>query len=115
MVGLGGIGLDFRLDISREIQRSVFSQQLNLAVELKKPVAVYARRDTQDETVEILFDKVVDRSHPIHLVGELPSLDVVKRLLDHFGNLFVGVNGIVTFTDAKDVRELVKEVRLKSE
>ena len=51
---LGEIGLDYYYDLSpREIQKTVFERQLDLAYELKKPVILHIR-DAHGDTIEIL-------------------------------------------------------------
>ena len=49
MVAIGEIGLDYHYDFSpRDVQREVFSRQLELAVRLDLPVIVHMREATQD-------------------------------------------------------------------
>ncbi|MDN5872748.1 MAG: TatD family hydrolase, partial [Nitrococcus sp.] len=54
MVAIGETGLDFNRDFSpRSVQERVFARQLELAVELKRPVFLH-QRDAQDRFLAIL-------------------------------------------------------------
>ncbi len=54
VVALGEIGLDYYYDLSpRDVQKDVFSRQLDLAYELGKPVVLHIR-DAHGDTIDML-------------------------------------------------------------
>src|SRR6266508_2965724 len=58
VIAWGEIGLDFHYDNSpRDVQKSVFRRQLDLARDARLPVIIHTR-EAEDETIEIL------KSHP---------------------------------------------------
>lgn len=55
-VAIGECGLDYHYDYSpRDVQRSVFAAQLELARELDRPVVVHTR-DAEDDTADMMRD-----------------------------------------------------------
>lgn len=61
-VAVGEIGLDYYWDEpEREIQKSWFVRQLNLAKELKKPVVIHSR-DAAKDTVDIMTAEKAGKS-----------------------------------------------------
>lgn len=103
VVAVGEIGLDFYYDHSpREIQKSVFRRQLELAREFSLPVQIHTR-DAELETVEILKE-FHGLTGVIHCFTGSPWL--AKEVLDLGLNL--SISGIVTFKNAHSLREIVK-------
>jgi TatD DNase family protein len=49
IVAIGEIGLDYHYDFSpREVQRKAFSEQIELAIELQKPIVIHTRESEED-------------------------------------------------------------------
>jgi TatD DNase family protein len=49
IVAIGEIGLDYHYDFSpREVQRKAFSEQIELAIELQKPIVIHTRKSEED-------------------------------------------------------------------
>lgn len=103
---LGEIGLDYHYeDFPRELQRKVFAQQLELAVELDVPVIVHDR-DAHQDTLELL--KKYRPKGIVHCyTGSAP---MVKDILEL--GLYIGFTGVVTFKNARKVLEAAASVPL---
>lgn len=111
MVAVGEIGLDFYYDnCPRDIQQSVFEKQLQLACDLNKPVVIHSR-EAEEETIATLskFSKRLKRKGVIH------SFTSKQNLADFAINndFYIGLNGIITFKSAKDLRDIVKTIPLE--
>ncbi|MBG59994.1 MAG: hydrolase TatD [Peredibacter sp.] len=105
MVAVGEIGLDYHYDNSpREIQRDVFRKQMEIAIELDKPVVIHSR-DADEDMISMLKElgPKLRRKGVIHSFTS--SLELAKTALDL--DFYLGFNGIITFKKADDVREAV--------
>ena len=99
VVAVGEIGLDFYYNHSeKDDQRALLRFQLDIAVEYNLPVIFHVRNAFDD------FWPVFDRYHGIRgVIHSFSSgVDDVEQILRH--GLYVGLNGIMTFT--KDAGQL---------
>lgn len=106
MVAVGEIGLDYHYDNSpRDIQRSSFERQLQIAVDKDLPVVIHTR-EADEDTVSILknFSKQLKRKGVIHSFTS--SKELAEFVLAE--GFFIGFNGIITFKKAENVQEVVK-------
>ena len=106
MLAVGEIGLDFHYDNSpREIQAEVFKKQLEIAIEVNKPVVIHSR-DADEQTITILkeYAPKMNRKGVIHSFTSGPELAQVAIDL----GFCLGFNGIITFKTAENVREIVE-------
>ncbi len=107
-VAVGEIGLDYHYDFSpRDVQRRVFAEQLELSLELSKPVIIHEREAVQDN-LNILA------AHPgvrgvVHCFSG--SWETARILLDM--GLYLGFTGVVTFKNARKCVEVVKNMPLE--
>jgi TatD DNase family protein len=107
VVAWGEIGLDYHYDFSpRDLQQRVFVQQLEAAVEQKKPVIIHTR-EAEEDTLRILKD-VLPTDWNIHVHCFTSSLSLAMDLLESFSNLYLGFTGILTFKNAEDIRDVVR-------
>ena len=105
IVAIGEIGLDYFYDHSdRDIQRQVFEQQLQLAVDLDLPIVVHTR-EADDDTRAILshFSQHLARKGVIHSFTS--GLALAEYCLSE--GFMLGFNGIITFNRADNVREVL--------
>jgi TatD DNase family protein len=105
ILAVGEIGLDYYYDhADRAVQRSVFEQQLQTAVELDLPVVIHTR-DADDDTRDILrnFTDSLSRKGVIHSFTS--SLALAEFCLAE--GFMLGFNGIATFNSAENVRQVV--------
>lgn len=107
MVAVGECGLDFYYKNSdRDVQISVFKEQVKLAKELKKPLIVHCR-DAWQEAFEVLQEeKDEDLTGVFHCFTGGPELIPAIKELD----FYVSYSGIVTFKNASEIQASVKEV-----
>jgi TatD DNase family protein len=108
---IGEIGLDYHYDFSpRDVQRTVFARQVELARELRLPVIIHTREATAD-TLDILREAAPDIRGVFHcFTGDAAMARLVLDLGFH-----VSLAGIVTFPRAsalKEVGRLVPDDRL---
>lgn len=112
VVAVGEIGLDYYYDhCDREVQKNVFRRQLELAIEFDLPVVIHTR-EADEDTAEILqeFAPRMNRKGVIHSFTsgmELAKLGVELGFM-------LGINGIVTFNKAENVREIVAATPIES-
>jgi len=97
------IDIELKRDSLKAAQSAAFELQLELSVELRKPVVIH-QRDSWDETLDII------RQYPVRAVfhcftGGLAELTEVLDL----GHL-VSFTGIVTFKNATEVRAAARAV-----
>jgi len=108
-VAWGEMGLDYHYDNSpREIQRQVFSRQLNQAVKLGKPLTIHTR-EAEEDTERILKERV-PQDYRIHIHCFTDSPEFAKRLLDYFPNLYIGITGVITFATNQNTSAVISEM-----
>ena len=111
IVAIGEIGLDYYYDhADRAVQRSVFEQQLQTAVELELPVVIHTR-EADSDTRDILknYSSALSRKGVIHSFTS--SLELAEFCLEE--GFMLGFNGITTFNRADNVREVVAATPLQ--
>ena len=110
VVGIGECGLDYYWDDSKkELQKKVFLKQIELSQKYNKPLIIHSR-DAIGDTLEVL--KSVGK--PINGVmhGYSGSLEMAREFIKL--GLKIGIGGVVTFKNAKNVKEVVKELDLSN-
>ena len=106
-VAIGEIGLDYHYDFSpREVQRRVFEAQVELAVELDRPVIIHTREAT-DDTFDVLKAAGAGKVRGVFhcFTGDVP---MARRALDI--GFYVSLSGIVTFPRAEELRRVAAMV-----
>ncbi len=112
VVAIGEIGLDyFHASDNTELQKKVFAEQIDLALELDLPIIVHCREAHKD-TIEILRKKKNEYSEKLRGVmhcftGNLKQAEIYTAEL----GFHLGFNGIITFTDVYE--EVLKNIDLK--
>jgi TatD DNase family protein len=105
MVAVGEIGLDYYYNHSpRDTQLQVFEQQLMIAIKKDKPVVIHSR--DADEDMMMMLNKYapkLKRKGVVHSFTSGPEL--AKCALNN--NFYLGFNGIITFKNAQNVRDIV--------
>lgn len=105
ILAIGEIGLDYHYDrADRAVQRSVFSRQLQTAVDLDLPVVIHTR-EADEDTRAILqeFSPALQRKGVIHSFTS--GLALAEYCLAE--GFMLGFNGIATFNRADNVREVI--------
>lgn len=105
-VAIGEIGLDYHwMSSSKEIQKDFFIAQIKLADEMNKPVIVHDR-EAHGDTLDILKE-----FRPKGVVHCFSGSKEMAREVIKLG-MYIGLNGVVTFNNARKSLEVVKEIPL---
>lgn len=109
ILAVGEIGLDYHWETNppREMQKQYLDGQLSMAAAYKKPVILHVR-DAHGDCMDIL------RAHRQGLEGVMHcfsgSYETARECLDL--GLYIGVGGVLTFKNARKVKEVVQKVPL---
>lgn len=115
VVAVGEIGLDYYWpEPSHELQQYWFCRQLDLAVEVGMPVIIHSR-DAAADTLAIIkqyYDKT--KLAGKELAGVLHCFSYGTELAREYLKMgfWLGIGGVVTFKNAKKLKEVVKEAPL---
>jgi TatD DNase family protein len=114
VIGWGEIGLDYHYDNSpREVQRSAFARQLELALEAKLPAIIHTR-EADDDTIAILQKHWAERGGS-EIGGIIHCFTGTQALAD--ATLAMGFHlsfsGVVTFKAAEELRAVALTVPLE--
>ncbi len=106
VIAVGEIGLDYHYDNSpREIQQEVFRRQLEIAIQNDKPVVIHTR-DADQDTADIL-KAMAPRLERKGVVHSFTSSEELAKTVLALG-FYIGINGIITFKNAANVRAIVE-------
>ena len=107
VVGIGEIGLDYhwtKEPKKRELQKEYFIKQIEFANKVGLPISIHSR-DAFNDTLEILKQHKPKHGGVMHCYsGSVENLNDIFNL-----NLYIGIGGPVTFTNAKTPKEVVTE------
>ncbi len=96
VVAIGEIGLDYHYGFSpRDVQKTVFIKQLDLAKSLGLPVVIHSREATED-MLAILKEHRGVRGVMHSYSGSVETMEILLEL-----GLFISFGGMVTFKNAK--------------
>ncbi|HHU74946.1 MAG TPA: TatD family hydrolase [Clostridiales bacterium] len=105
IVAIGEIGLDYYWDEpEREIQKPWFERQIELAKELGLPLVIHSR-DAANDTYQILKNSKADEVGAIiHCFSY--GVEQARQYLNM--GCYLGIGGVVTFTNGKKLKEVVE-------
>lgn len=105
MLAIGEIGLDYYYEHSdRAIQRQVFESQLQIAIDLDRPVVIHTRE--ADEDTQAILQNFVGHMKQRGVIHSFTSGQALAEYC--LGEGFcLGFNGISTFKQAENVREII--------
>ncbi|MDD6489068.1 MAG: TatD family hydrolase [Clostridia bacterium] len=106
VVAIGEIGLDYYYDIPKDLQKTIFAKQLELAAELDMPVNIHDR-EAHGDTLEIL--KQYKPKGIVHCFSG--SLEMAKEIIKL--GMYIGIGGVVTFKNARKTVEVVENIPLE--
>lgn len=106
VIALGEMGLDYYLNRSpRPLQQEAFEKQLDLAEETQMPIIVH-NRDAYADILPILEARQGKIQGVLHcFTGDVELMHRSLALGFH-----IGIGGIVTYPNAKEVQAVAKEV-----
>ena len=108
-VAVGECGLDFYRDLSpRHLQREVFKTQIELALDLGLPLVVHDR-EAHSEVMTMLEKLGAERvGGVVHCFSGDTAM--AKDLVSM--GFCIGITGVITYKNSKELRGLVKEIPL---
>lgn len=106
VVAIGEIGLDYYYDIPRDLQKTVFAKQLELAAELDLPVNIHDR-EAHGDTLEML--KKYKPKGILHCFSG--SVEMAKEIVKL--GMYIGIGGVVTFKNARKTVEVIEAIPLE--
>ena len=111
-VAVGEIGLDYYWDKEEEVQKKQrywFARQLELAREASLPVIIHSR-DAAADTMEVM-----KQQNASEIPGVIHCYSYSKEMALEFIKMgyYIGVGGVVTFKNAKKLKETVAEIPLE--
>ena len=109
LVAVGEIGLDYHYDeIDKPHQKQWFEGQMDIARRCGVPIAVHSR-DAAKDTVDIMRAcRAGEIGGVMHCYGY--SKEMARDFLDM--DFFFGIGGVVTFKNAKKLKEAVEYIPL---
>lgn len=112
VVAVGEIGLDYYWDKEQEVQarqREWFRYQLQLAKESVLPVSIHSREAAAD-TMEIMKEAAADG-----IPGVIHCYSYSKEQALEYIDMgyYIGVGGVVTFKNARKLKETVEAIPLE--
>lgn len=111
VIAIGETGLDYYHTKDKDLiirQHDLFIQQISLAKKVKKPLIVHTRMAKAD-TINILTkEQAYLAGGVMHCFTE--DWSMAKQALDL--GFYISFSGIITFNNANDLREVVKQVPL---
>lgn len=109
VVAIGEIGLDYYWNEPKpEIQKHWFVRQLDVARQVKLPVVIHSR-DAAKDTLDIMkAEKVQELGGVIHCFSY--SVEMAREYLNM--GFYLGIGGVVTFNNAKKLKEVVEYMPL---
>ena len=110
VVAVGEIGLDYHyLKSPKEDQIKAFKSQIELSLKHNLPVVIHSR-DADEDTIKILS------RYDSSLRGVIHSFTADKPLAEYAlsNNFYLGFNGIITFKNASNVREILSLTPLEN-
>ena len=106
-VAIGEIGLDYHwMSSSKEVQRKFFAAQIELAKKMNLPVIVHDR-EAHGDTIDIL--KATKPKGVVHCFSG--SKEMAKEIIKL--GMYIGLNGVVTFKNARKSLEVVREIPIE--
>lgn len=106
-VAIGEIGLDYYwMDSTKDIQKQFFYEQIELSKQLDMPIIVHDR-DAHGDTLEIL--KQTKPRGVVHCFSG--SVEMAREIIKI--GMFIGMNGVATFKNARKSLEVIKEIPIE--
>lgn len=112
VIAVGEIGLDYYWDKEEEVQKAQrywFAQQMGLARESQLPVIIHSR-DAAEDTMRMMKEV-----HAEEIPGVIHCYSYSPEMAKEFIKMgyYIGVGGVVTFKNAKKLKETVMQIPLE--
>jgi TatD DNase family protein len=110
IVGIGEIGLDYHYTKdNRDAQISLFSKQIEIALEFNKPIVVHSR-DAINDTYDIIKKYGIGHMTDIHCFSS--SLEMAHEFVKLGCKL--GIGGVLTFKNSSRLKEVVSGIDISN-
>lgn len=111
IVAIGEIGLDYYWgEPEKEVQKKWFREQIKIAREEKLSIIIHSR-DAAKDTLEIMKEECAEEvGGVIHCFSY--SAEMAKEYIQM--GFYIGIGGVVTFKNAKKLKEVVEQIPLES-
>ena len=110
IVGIGECGLDYYWDTSKKnLQKEVFKKQIELSIKYNLPLIIHSR-DAIADTLDVL--KSVNKPLKGVMHGYSGSVEMAREFIKL--GLKIGIGGVLTFKNAKSIKEVVKELDISN-
>lgn len=111
VVAVGEIGLDYYWDEpDRAIQKRWFERQMELARQVKLPMIIHSRDAAKDTLDMMKALKAEEIGGVVHCFSY--GIEMAREYLDM--GFYLGIGGVVTFQNAKKLKEVVEYIPLES-
>ncbi|PJA18903.1 MAG: hypothetical protein COX62_07810 [Deltaproteobacteria bacterium CG_4_10_14_0_2_um_filter_43_8] len=108
VVALGETGLDFHWEVNRKTQMRLFLLHLEWSHEFELPFIIHSR-SANNEVWEVLMQEgLPKRKGVFHCYSG--DLDLAKKIYEQ--GLALGVGGVISFKNAQELHEIVKQLPL---
>ena len=108
---LGETGLDYHYNSSGlEAMRERFRLHIQVAREVRKPIIIHTRAAREDTISIMLEENAADCGGVMHCFTE--SIEMAKEAMAL--GFYISFSGIITFKNAKELQEVVRQVPLES-
>lgn len=111
VIGIGETGLDYyRCEGDLEWQRERFRNHIRVAKALQKPLIIHSRMAPSDTMAILKEEKADSVGGVLHCFTE--QWEMAQAALDM--GFYISFSGIITFPNAKDLREVALKIPLES-
>ena len=112
VIGIGETGLDFYHSIEyKKEQYMVFEEHIEASIECDLPLIIH-QRNSENEIMEILNTYQINNNLKVVFHCFTGSSKLKKFCLDR--NYFLSLSGIITFKNANELRDVIKDVPISS-
>lgn len=112
IIGIGETGLDYFHDISSiPLQKTSFIEHIKASQETGLPLIIHSRNADCD-MMDILESEQKNAAFPALLHCFSSTKELAMKALDL--GIYISISGIVTFKNAKELQEIVKNLPLES-
>ena len=111
-VAVGEVGIDLYHDDSMRLeQMDAFGYQVDRAISLGLPLVIHSRKGLAD-TLHILEQFGAETPRMV-FHSFTSGVEEARQIMERHPEAFFGINGVVTFKNAPELREAVKELGLE--
>ena len=113
VVAIGECGLDTspKNKVPLEVQKQAFAAQVKLALGLNLPLVLHIR-GAEEEARQVLRQKEVPSDWPMHYHCFNGSVGQAEQWLHDYPGSRIGLTGLVTFANAREVHEVARHIPL---